>query len=246
VGVTIKKIGTGTVTFTAMPQLVSGGSVSGLVVPSCRPPAVPNLQSNVAPTPADAGVTVAVNVHFSTLPPPTCVTLQSAVVAAVGVTVKFAEGATVVVVVEADVVVVDVEVEVVVVLATVVVVVLGTLVVVVGDDVVVVGDDVVVVGDDVVVVVEPTIVVVVVGELVVVVGELVVVVGELVVVVDEPGTVVVDEAAVVVVDEATVVVVAGGGDVLLSHAATSAQTLATASATSIRLRRSIQHLCDSG
>ena len=123
-GVTIKKIGTGTVTFTAMPQLVSGGSVSGLVVPSCRPPAVPNLQSNVAPTPADAGVTVAVNVHFSTLPLPTCVTLQSAVLAAVGVTVKLAVGATVVVVVEAVVVVV--------VLATVVVVVeTGTVVVVV-------------------------------------------------------------------------------------------------------------------
>jgi hypothetical protein len=215
VGVTIKKTGTGTVTFTATPQPERKGSVSGFVVPSDGPPADPNLQSNVAPTPADAGVTVAVNVHFNTLPEPTCVTLQSAVLAAVGVTVKFALGATVVVVVEAEVVVV--ETDVVVVVATLVVVVVGVVVVVVGDDVVVV-------------------------------GELVVVLGELVVVVDEPATlvVVVDAGTVVVVAAEVVVVVGGGGDVLLSHEATSAHAHATANAMSSRLRRSIQHLCDSG
>ena len=128
-GVTVRTMFTGRVTFTGIPQEVSDGFFRGLVVPRTWPLLEPNLHSKLVIT-VDGGVTEAVNVHRRTLPPPTCVTLQSAVLASFAVTLKSAvtDGTDVVVVDE--VVVLDV-----VVVGTVVVVVDVVVVVEVVDEV---------------------------------------------------------------------------------------------------------------
>ena len=161
---------TGSVTFTGIPQVVNFGSGRGLIVPRICPLLEPNLHSKLLMTVED-GVTEAVNVQRRWLSPPSFFTLQSAVLASRGVTVKSAVGPAVVVVVDDVVDVVDVVLTVVVACAVVVVVVGpgAVVVVVVAPEVVVVvvgpgAVVVVVVGPGaavVVVVVAPAVVVVV-------------------------------------------------------------------------------------